>query len=214
MGSIRDISISRVPCDIPKNFVLTLKEKYNIDNFIETGTYIGDTSLWASNHFKKVITIEAFETYYNESLQRFQNENKDNIYLYKGVSYEILSDTNKLEIDYLNDSTIFWLDAHWSGQDTYGDDMVHPLLNELTLIKNSNVEHFIFMDDLRFMSHPCRFECKDEWPLLGDIFWSLYNDKIKYNFSILGDILFAFPDKRDIKLVLNQFREDLYMNYI
>jgi len=215
MGSIRSISNPKVSCDIPKNFVITLKEKYNIENFIETGTFKGNTSSWAANYFKKVITIEASDKFYEESQERFQKENKNNIFLYKGISHEILLNVDKLEIDYLHNSTIFWLDSHWSSGGTFGDEIPHPLIKELSLIKQSNVEHFIFIDDLRLFSHPCKVGYTDEWPLLGDIFWELtINNPIKYNFSILGDCLFAFPNKKNIKLILNDFREELYMNYL
>lgn len=54
MGLVRDINCKKVCCEIPKNFVLTLKNHYRISNFIETGTYKGDTSSWAADHFKSL----------------------------------------------------------------------------------------------------------------------------------------------------------------
>lgn len=82
MGSVRNISNKRTIVDIPKNLVLSLKDKYNVKNFIETGTYQGQTSLWASNHFEKVLTIEASKKMYDTCLKIFQNNKKDNVYLY------------------------------------------------------------------------------------------------------------------------------------
>jgi len=214
MGLVRDINCKKVCCEIPKNFVLTLKNHYRISNFIETGTYKGDTSSWAADYFMKVVTIEASEEFYNASLERFQREKKTNIYLYKGISSDILSDFDKLEINYLVEPTIFWLDAHWSRGNTFGKETNHPLLKELSLIRQSKVGHFIFIDDVRLLCHPCDMNLHSEWPLLGDVFWILVNENVKYNFSILGDCLFVFPDIRDIKLILNTFREDKYMNYL
>jgi len=213
MGSVRNISNKRTIVDIPKNLVLSLKDKYNVKNFIETGTYQGQTSLWASNHFEKVLTIEASKKMYDTCLKIFQNNKKDNVYLYHGTSNEILSKDN-LEIDYKHHSTIFWLDSYWTGQGSFGDHLIHPLLEEIRLITQSTSEHFIFIDDLSLFSHLCKFDCIDEWPLIGDIFWQFTTSLVRYNFCILGDCLFAFPDKRDVKILLNSFREDIYMNYL
>lgn len=214
MGSIRPITNHRITCTIPKNFVLTLKDKCNIKTFIETGTYSGDTSSWAADHFEKVITIEASEKYYNESLDRFKKESKNNIDLYKGISYEILE---KIGYKYFHDdSLIFWLDSHWSSGETFGDTIGHPLLKELEVILNSTCENFFFIDDLSCISHPCKVGYADEWPLLGDIF-KVFNGKrtyIDYNFSILGDCIFIFPNKNHVKILLNEFRESEYMNYL
>lgn len=42
----------------PTELVLELKKKYNIQCFIEAGTYYGVTALWAAQHFNQVKTIE------------------------------------------------------------------------------------------------------------------------------------------------------------
>jgi len=214
MGSIRAIDSKRVLCYIPKNFVLTLKDEYKIKNFIETGTFQGDTSLWAADHFEKVITIEASDEYYNTCKNKFKNKN--NIDLYKGLSYEVL---DNLKDEYLNAPAIFWLDSHWTGEGSFGKDIIHPLLPELKVIRQTGIIHFIFIDDLRFLSYPTRVGSGDEWPLVGDIFRTLnfnigYEDDIFYNFSLLGDCIFAFPNDKKIMKLLNNFKEDIYINYV
>lgn len=50
---------------IPKSLVLKFLEHKPIDNFIETGTYKGATTFWASNYFKSVYTIEIEESLSN-----------------------------------------------------------------------------------------------------------------------------------------------------
>jgi hypothetical protein len=42
----------------PTEFILQLKERYGLVNFIETGTYHGSTAVWAASYFDNVITIE------------------------------------------------------------------------------------------------------------------------------------------------------------
>jgi hypothetical protein len=43
---------------IPKRMILSIINTISIDNFVETETYTKETSLWATNYFDKVFTIE------------------------------------------------------------------------------------------------------------------------------------------------------------
>lgn len=41
----------------PTGIIETLQENFVLQRFIETGTYLGETTCWASQCFEKVITI-------------------------------------------------------------------------------------------------------------------------------------------------------------
>lgn len=43
---------------IPESLVLNLVKNNNVKNFVETGTYKGNSSFWAAIHFDNVFTIE------------------------------------------------------------------------------------------------------------------------------------------------------------
>jgi len=49
---------------VPREFTMFLKDAFKSNVFIETGTYYGETALWASQYFKKVHTIELSEPLY------------------------------------------------------------------------------------------------------------------------------------------------------
>jgi predicted O-methyltransferase YrrM len=48
---------------VPTELAIALKDAYNLQSFIETGTNCGATALWAAEYFPKVITIEAAKKY-------------------------------------------------------------------------------------------------------------------------------------------------------
>ena len=50
MGSVR--------FGIPRELALALKKRHGLDYFFETGTLVGHTAQWASEHFKEVVTVD------------------------------------------------------------------------------------------------------------------------------------------------------------
>ena len=92
---------------IPSDLVFTFSKKYDIKNFVETGTFKGNSSVWASNHFKNVYTIEIDETIYNETKNRSDAGN--NIEFILGNSKDEIPKV----IEKLDGPAIFWLDGHW-----------------------------------------------------------------------------------------------------
>ena len=48
----------------PREFTRFLQERYAISNFVETGTNLGATALWAGSFFERVYTIELSEKLY------------------------------------------------------------------------------------------------------------------------------------------------------
>jgi hypothetical protein len=108
--------------------------------FIETGTYDGDTALWAvENGFADVYTVELNKTRYEDALKRF--ENYPNVRAFRGHSPIVLRDI----LCEINVPVFFWLDAH----PDYGDT---PLLDELNVIGMHHIKnHTILIDDMRCM---------------------------------------------------------------
>jgi hypothetical protein len=141
MGSIRRHDIG------------SLIEKYELKNYIETGTGIGDCLSFAMEHqFTQIHSIEIYEQIYNDAKEKFS---ADNLTLHNGNSYEKLPQILKVT----EGNTLFFLDAHFPGVDfhfeSFGSetdkDKSLPLEQELKTIKeNFNTEGSIFIiDDLR-----------------------------------------------------------------
>jgi hypothetical protein len=122
-----------------------MQREYKIGKFIETGTCYGSSSAWASDIFKEVCTIELSNELYSAAKERYKH--KKNIHFLQGVSSEVLKDILSTE----STPALFWLDAHWCGSTTAGENENCPLLDELRIILNSNTAHLILIDDAREM---------------------------------------------------------------
>ena len=120
----------------------------NINNFIETGTYKGDTAIVAAKHFKNVYTIEIFEPLYIDSMVRALNEGISNIVFLLGDSLEKL---NNILPDVASDGAVFFIDAHISGGDSSWNNVNRvPLMEELDIILSYKIGPSVFIfDDLR-----------------------------------------------------------------
>lgn len=126
--------------------ILDYAERYNLDTFYETGTYLGDTVEAVRSYFRLVYSIEISKELFDKAAARFQNSR--DIFLLHGDSQNILP--------YLvftqNDKALFWIDAHGSGGDT--EDSGSPLEAELTAILDNRTEGVILIDDLQdFWQH-------------------------------------------------------------
>jgi len=172
----------------PTELILRLKQAFGTATFIETGTYLGGTALWASKVFDRVITIEASEELYKQVVEKFGRIKHIEFML--GDSKEKLADVAAG----LKGPAIFWLDAHWSGGATSGENAQCPLLEEIKTINDSEYEHFIFIDDARlFMSPPPEPLLVNQWPDIATVINALKNcDKDRY-IVIIEDVLIAAP---------------------
>ena len=127
-----------------------LKALFGIEDkdccFIETGSWHGDTVAHALDvGFTKVKSIEAGKDLYDKCCERFSDEER--VTLYHGSSsdrlYEMCHDEDG--------DLFFWLDAHYSGGDTFlSNNQICPLYEELDQIKKLKKNtHTILIDDVR-----------------------------------------------------------------
>lgn len=101
---------------------LKLKEKYQLNVAVETGSCLYSTSKWLGENFQNVHTIELSEEYSKHGIHKVSG--MLNVHTYLGDSVQKL----QLLTDVLtkDDKALFFLDAHW-GQNC-------PLLQELDVL--------------------------------------------------------------------------------
>lgn len=116
--------------------------------FVETGTYKGETTRMASSHFEKIYTMEIKKDLYEESKNTGEKMGCKNITYFLGDSINIL----KVLVPLINDSAIYFLDAHISGSDSgFNGKQYVPLMEEINIILENNKNPCIYIiDDLRF----------------------------------------------------------------
>lgn len=164
----------------PQNIVLMMKDIYCLNDFIETGTYMGVTAKWASGHFDNVYTIEKLREYFLAS--QFKLLNSPNVHMFLNDSLIILPEIiNKVN------KAMFYLDAHWSKGAQYGRPLSDSTALEEVLILNEwkNEYHVIIVDDAH------RFGTA-RWPSKIDIIDALENNGKRHVRELL-DVLIATP---------------------
>lgn len=117
------------------------------NNFVETGTYKGDSCIMASEYFPYVYTFEIVSNLYNYSVNRAKELNIHNISFNLGDSLTLLPQL----IPSLKGGSVYFIDAHQSGHDTSNNGIDVPLLEELDAILSHRIEPSLFIfDDMRF----------------------------------------------------------------
>lgn len=194
----------------PAELIATLAEEFRVPNFIETGTYYGNTAVWASKIFESVYTIEYSSSLYEQAKEKYRDFN--NIIFLSGDSRRELE---KL-INSVKQSTIFWLDAHWSGGSTYGQSDQCPLIEEIKIINSSTSDNYIFIDDARlFTSPPQPPHNIEQWPNIVEVLNALKNTEKPRYIVIIEDVIIAVPTfaKSTVSVYCQTVNSKLWQEY-
>ena len=166
------------PHVIKINTLREYKDKYQIDTFIETGTFMGDTIDVMKDYFTKVYSIE-LDKYLCVRARKIFSKNK-NVKVYWGDSGVVI----KKLIKDLDKPTLFWLDAHYSGGVTAKGVKDTPIMTELTEILKSKIKgHIVLIDDARL------FTGKNSYPKLSWMRKHLKENYPKKNITVKNDLI-------------------------
>jgi hypothetical protein len=163
-----------------------LMRKGPSDAWIETGTYLGDTTNYLAKKSKMVYSIEPSAYYFNYAKKRFKSNPK--IKIYEGTSEEKLREV--IDAVMLSDARIisFWLDGHYSAGKTFRGGNETPVIAELeniSKILDSSREIRVYIDDIRCFN-PNNPDYSTYPSIDQLIYWSIEN---KLSWLIENDIL-------------------------
>ena len=182
------VSIALIRMETLRALWLQLKDAYGLRDFIETGTYHGNTAVWAAAHFDQVLTIEYAQSIYDETVAK--HSALANIKFLFGDSRLLLKNI----IEELTRPAIFWLDSHWSGGKTYGRADECPLLEEIQVINTASYNHFLFIDDARLLtSPPPQPHQREQWPSIDAVIDALKSGRDKPYIVFIDDVVVAVP---------------------
>ena len=152
--------------------------------WIETGTYLGDTTAFLANISRMVYSIEASEYFATKASEKFAA--RHNVEIVKGLSEEklpaLLNSLNALEKSDIS----FWLDGHYSGGDTFHGLLDTPISKELATIAQ-HIESFssvtVLVDDVRCFNpiisdfaHYPDLEFLVKFAIGNDLYWTIEHD--------------------------------------
>jgi hypothetical protein len=131
----------------PQHIKINVLKSHSLPNstWIETGTYLGDTTSELAKIAYRVITIEP-----QTELSLFTSRR-----LKRKKNVEVINATSESSIvkvlEGVSGSTCFWLDGHYSGDVTFQGSTISPISAELSAISNYLVKNqvVVFVDDFR-----------------------------------------------------------------
>jgi hypothetical protein len=175
-----------------------LRSYFNIPIFIETGTYLGETTAWAAQKFQTVHTVEWSSELFEKARSTLASH--PSVTCHHGNSADVLPTL----LSGISTPAVFFLDGHWSGGITVGQTDECPVLRELDAILAWGKEAFIFIDDARlFLAPPPEPHNWRHWPSLDEI-----GDRISQN-GKLPFYMVVFED--ELILVPQRFRDPVAM---
>jgi len=175
--------------------VRTLRDIGGVEAFIETGTYLGQTTEAMRTLFKQVVSIELSDQLYKEACKKFADD--EGVQLLHGDSAVQLD----IALDTVGESpAMIWLDAHWSGGTTARASENTPIMSELESIRRHSRDcDVILIDDIRyFIDLPEGFdthEANGGYPSLIKLLDVINNLRGNYRAFIAGDVMVAMPQR-------------------
>jgi hypothetical protein len=150
--------------------------------WVETGTYLGDTTLKLSKIARQVISIEP-QNELSEFAKKRLNRRK-NVSIINETSEDCIAEI----LGTISGPTCFWLDGHYSGDVTYEGAAISPVADELAsiskyLYKGNAI--VVFIDDFRLFSNSASSGYPSHLSLVE---WAIEN---KLNWTVEHDIFIA-----------------------
>ena len=135
-----------VPC--PRFVKDPVLKRLNLKDstWVETGTFLGETTQLLSQMSSKVFTIEPEPSLYLKAKSRFANDSK--VVVINDISENALP----VLLPTITGNVCFWLDGHYSGGITFSGPNGTPLVQELNEIQkhlNRFAAAAIAIDDIR-----------------------------------------------------------------
>jgi len=172
------------PAIVKQQIVKSCAREYGTGTLIETGTYLGDMIDACSREMTRIISIELDRSLYERARERFAAS--PHIEIHCGDSADLLP---KL-IEGLTESSLFWLDGHYSAGITARGTLTTPIIGELSSICEAPGDgHVILIDDARL------FVGKDDYPTVDEVREFVLSRKSHYEFELECDIMRFAPSR-------------------
>lgn len=175
---------SPVASDEKHRIIISFGQRFHLPILVETGTYHGDTVEAVKNSFQQIFSIELAPKLFENAKKRFSKDAQVTILLGDSATVlpELLQDIKK--------PSLFWLDGHYSGDNTASGSLRTPVLIELRhILQHPIVGHVILIDDARY------FIGAGDYPTLEELRKYITSLKPGLAFEVKDDIIRIFPSQ-------------------
>lgn len=132
------------PHVVKRRAVMGYAKRFGVEVFVETGTFMGQMVEAMKPHFRELYSIELSRPFYERAVGLFARD--PHVHLVCGDSSEALPGI----LARVSEPCLFWLDGHFSGDDTARGSVDYPVIEELRHIGQHRVkDHVILIDDAR-----------------------------------------------------------------
>lgn len=188
---------------ISRELILAIQKEFQYKNFIETGTYLGNTAIWASEYFETIYTIEIDHEISQKAFYNAREKHNIN-FIIGDSSKELRAISNSLK-----GSNIYWLDGHWC-QEVPKISFECPLVYELNSIV-PRPDDIILIDDARFFMGVVPYpHDPSNWPTIDEVIFILKEKYPKHRIVIELDIIICVPFEV-YKYIEEQVRTGLFL---
>lgn len=167
-----------ITTNLHPRLAVQLREQYNLEQMIETGTCYGDTAELGALLFHRVLTVELCP----DLFPRVQ-ERKDR---YRNIEFAYGDSAAWLRtIDLRHEPpSLVWLDAHWTAVGPRPEGGDSPIIEEFGAIGNLHGKHVVLADDVRLFDNP-------GWPGRQKVVEAA--EKLGSPIQYVGDIMVITP---------------------
>ncbi len=174
---------------IPEELAGLLVRDLGLRGAVETGTYLGDSAVKLRELLPEVWTIELSEAYASRARERHRNP--AGIHFIQGRSDAVLRELAPK----WTAPMLYWLDAHWCGGTTAGNEAQCPVLGEIASLDESPsaASSVVIIDDARFfLGAPDVGFRREDWPTLMQVADALRATHPRY-VTTFQDVIIAGP---------------------
>jgi hypothetical protein len=133
-----------LPPLLKRAFLRGIARSEQVRVFVETGTYLGDTTWWFRNDFERLYTVEVDPFLHNQAKARFVGMR--HIQALLGDSSNVLVEV----LPKIESKAMYWLDGHYSAGITGTGKSHCPIMDELSAIYgHARAPFVIVIDDAR-----------------------------------------------------------------
>ncbi|MGI8707746.1 MAG: hypothetical protein ACR2LG_06070 [Actinomycetota bacterium] len=165
-----------------RELLFRMAQDFDCREFVETGTFRGDTAAFMAGRGLRCTTIELEPDLAELARRRF--EAGQSVRVLEGDSSVILPSV----ISELREAGLFWLDAHCSSGTTAGGGLAPPLLTELGLVlRDHRFDHCVGIDDARDLLG------LNGYPTLTDVAALVSAHRPYYAVRLVADVVLIAP---------------------